>query len=62
MKKILVIVIAACIALYAISSFAFPVWGERVTVPVMVLCLLAGIASAVWLAVLLIRQGLKNKK
>lgn len=61
MKKFLVIGIAACIALYSISSYAFPVWGERVTVPVMILCLLAGISCAVRLAVLLIRQGLKKK-
>jgi len=64
MKKflILIIVIAACAALYFISSLAFPVWGERVVVPVMILCLAVGAVCAVWLAILLIRQGLRNKK
>jgi hypothetical protein len=62
MKKVLVAVLAACIALYFISSCAFPAWGERIVVTVMLLCLIAGAVCAVWLAVLLIRAILRKRR
>lgn len=63
MKKILipVIVLAAGIALYFLSSFLFPVWGERVVVPVMILCLIAAAISAAWLAVSIVKMS-KSKR
>ena len=61
MKKYLWIALIASVGIYFLSSFLLPVWGEGIVVPVMIICILAAVISAVWLIVILIRQTLKKK-
>ncbi|MEI6102168.1 MAG: hypothetical protein WCP73_10035 [Eubacteriales bacterium] len=60
MKKYPLLALIISIAVYFLSSFAFPVLSERIVVPVMIICILVGIASIIWLIVVLIKQRKKK--
>ena len=61
MKKYLLLSIMISIALYFLSSFAFPILGERIVVPIMIICAFVGGISIIWLIIILIRQRFKKK-
>lgn len=60
MKGYLIWLIIISIALYFASSFAFPILGESIVVPVMIICLAIGGISSVALIIVLVRQKLNN--
>lgn len=60
MKGYLIWLILISIALYFGSSLAFPILGESIVVPVMIICLAIGGISSVALIIILVRQKLNN--
>lgn len=60
MKKILTGVALTSILLYVLSSFAFPAWGERIVVPIMILCLAAACISLIALLTIYTKERMKK--
>lgn len=60
LKKYLLWSLFISIFLYFASSFAFPVLGERIVVPIMIICIVIGGMSLLGLIIVIIKQ--KSKK
>jgi len=60
MKKILTGTALVSILLYVISSIAFPAWGERIVVPIMIICLAVGSISLIALLTIYTRERMNK--
>jgi hypothetical protein len=60
MKKYLVWSIFISVVLYFSSSFAFPLLGERIVAPIMIICILTGGISVIAFIFVFIKEKYKR--